>query len=212
MDVGGAEVQLTSTTTMLKELGLVDTRWFKPEHAKAGSDRHLIVEHYSRGNLFEVDALLIAKPELESALLAWKAFVAESGFEAEHVEVGVYSLGDELRAGFAGRIDVVGKTWGGKAIVDVKSKSKLPSYSLQLHGYADAWAERTGVQVDQLLAVHLNAPSDGRYSVESYSEDEVARAAWQSVRIIKKWKDGGLFSDEIATAMVSLLEWWRNVK
>lgn len=196
------EIDLISTTQLIGGLGLDDTSNIPAKYMVAGSMRHLVIEALERGDNFAVEQLIETDPKLQDALDAYESFRSETGFKAEHVEVGLYCEGDGLRCGVAGRIDLVGDCWGGRALVDIKGTTKLRGYALQISAYCAMWEAQTGETIDKLYCVHLNDPSAGRYRIKEHSKDGIARQAFEAARVLRSWNDKSIpFSPEVAQAL-----------
>ena len=202
LEVAGSEVDLTSVTQVISTLNLDDTSWFSEAHARAGTRRHSIVEAHSLGDTYAVELMLADDPKLEHALKAYSAFVAETGFEVEHVEVGVFDQGDAYRCGVAGRIDAIGTSWSGRCLVDIKGTSKLRGYPLQVNAYAALWELQAGERIDEVMCLHLNEPAKGKYRLRRHEKGGIFLQAFEAARVLVRWRAKEIvFGREVAHAL-----------
>lgn len=153
------EVELPSVTTILKELGFLETRFFKPEHAEAGKRRHKATELYDLGDLDwgSVDVSDI------SFLAAWIQFQEENECEWHGIEKMVY----HERWKYAGTIDRYGVVNGAPTIVDIKTGSKAYWHKAQLCMYGAC--VKAGENRPNIMTVRLK---DGKYKIDPYAMDE----------------------------------------
>jgi hypothetical protein len=149
---------------ILQDCGLVDTTWFKPEHAQRGKDIHREIEDFSLGK-YECRF-----PDYAPYVERWAEFQQDSGFVAKEVERRTY----HPLYRYCGTIDA----YGDGVIVDIKTGGARSYYELQLIAY--------GLMLDKprLLAVFLKPD---KYTVKEYdySNEEV----WLSCVRLWKWKN-----------------------
>ena len=95
---------LESVTTILKEEGLIDARWFDDWSRDRGSMIHLATHYDDTGELDEENLDPVIVPYLE----AWRKFKRESGFVQEKIEVPMQSTTHR----YAGTPDRIGELPG----------------------------------------------------------------------------------------------------
>ena len=95
------ETVLPSVTQILKDVGLIDTTFFAPEHAERGTRIHEATVFWDETGMDD-DTL---PEEWAGYLSAWKKFREETGFIPSHIEQAFCS--DQ---GYAGTVDRIGKT------------------------------------------------------------------------------------------------------
>ncbi len=120
--------ELPSVTSILKDAGLVDDRWFTEESAERGTAIHQAIERLHRSlPYFNVG------PELVGYMEAYLAFLASSRFLCEASEIRVH---DPVR-GYAGTIDLLGALPGHKhVLIDIKTGTVPKSVGPQTYAYA----------------------------------------------------------------------------
>ena len=169
--------RLVSVTQILKEMGLIETRFLTEEGRDRGTQVHLATELYDRGTLDE-DSL---DPRLVPWLDGWKAFLRETGFVPiliEHRGASKY--------GYAGTLDRLGVTGRGKTVLlDIKSSlAKSPWIGIQIAFY-QLLAEEAGHKIDERWSVHL--PGDGTFRIEHWPDRKNdALAVWRAHKIKKE--------------------------
>lgn len=158
---------LPSVTTCLKNSRIVDYSHIPQDVLLKASARgtavHRIIEFDLTGGVDEesIDA------RLWGYVVAARKFISEFGLKPERVENRVY----DIRYGYAGTFDVVGKlSDGAEAIVDWKTGLLLPGHRVQMAGYAHGTGEPLRYR---RLLVGLRA--DGDYTV-----NEATRADYPS--------------------------------
>lgn len=165
----GEEI-IPSVTQILKEVGLIDTSFFTPEHAERGTLVHGATQFWDETGM-EDDTI---PGELLGYLEAWKKFREETGFIPSHIEQSLYS-----RQGYAGTVDRIGKTHKINALLlDIKSGPPQPWHRLQLAAYALMVKYELNIPAWECWGVHLK--KDGKYSVEVYRSIDDS-ATWLSV-------------------------------
>lgn len=165
-------VRYPSVTTILKDMGLIDTSWFTPEACQRGTYAHQIIEWDQSGEL-DYDTIDNA---LIGYLDAWKKFVKDTDYRCISTERRMVS---ELYR-FAGTADQVGLLNSQRAIIDIKSGAVSPCTSLQLAGYEilyDAPCKRFALQI----------MPDGKYKLTEY-KDRGDRSVFLSAVALWHWK------------------------
>lgn len=153
----GEEI-IPSVTQILKEVGLIDTSHFKPEHAERGTRVHEATQFWDETGM--VDDTI--PEELLGYLDAWRKFREETGFTPTHIEQSFFS-----KQGYAGTVDRIGKTHKiNPILLDIKSGPPAPWHRLQLCAYSLLAKLELNIPVWEAWGVHLK--KDGIYSVEVY--------------------------------------------
>ena len=171
-----AGVKYPSVTTILQDLGLIDTSWFTPEACQRGTYVHQVVEWELNGEL-DREAL---DPALLPYLNAWKRFVADSGYASLCSE---YRMASTLYR-FAGTADQIGTLNNCRVIIDVKSGAVAPCTALQLAGYEilyDAPCKRFALQL----------MDNGKYKLTEY-KDRGDRNVFLAAVALYQWKANNL--------------------
>lgn len=156
---------LPSVTQILREMGMVDDRYFSKESAHRGIAVHKATELYDLGTLDE-DSL---DPRLQGYLGAWISFRKETGFFPTCVEGRGFS-----KFGYAGTFDRIGVTDEGETVLlDIKSSFFVPDWiGLQLGGYLQIIAERmthkSFVPYKGIWSVHLS--DGGLFKIERWDD------------------------------------------
>ncbi|MEW5709794.1 MAG: hypothetical protein AB1830_12965 [Pseudomonadota bacterium] len=97
--------------------------------------------------------------------LAWRRFLAESGFEPHLFEHRLY----HPKYGYAGTLDLWGRLKGKYVLIDTKNTSELhPATALQTAAYAEALQAQDGLGTDCRYALHLKP--DGTYELHPFKE------------------------------------------
>lgn len=118
-----------SVTTILQDVGLIDTSWFTPESRQRGSYVHRATELYDAGSLDESTVDPIVRPYLDG----WIAFCVEV---IRQVGALVILAREEQvwhpAYGYAGIVDADIKGWG---LVDIKTGDPAPWHPMQTAAY-----------------------------------------------------------------------------
>lgn len=165
-------VQYPSVTTILQDMGLIDTSWFTPEACQRGTYVHQMIE-WDQADELDYESIDIA---LLGYLNAWRKFVSDTGYVSLCSE---YRMANKAYR-FAGTADQIGTLNNCRAIIDVKSGAVSPCTSLQLAGYEilyEASCKRFALQL------HDN----GKYSLKEYT-DRNDRAVFLSAVALWWWK------------------------
>lgn len=174
----GEEV-IPSVTQILKDVGLIDTSFFKPEHAERGTVVHAATQFFDETGMDD-DTV---PDDLLGYLEAWKKFREETGFTPSHIEQSLYS-----KQGYAGTVDRIGKTHKiNPILLDIKTGPPQPWHRLQLAAYALMSKHELNIPVWQSWGVHLTR--DGKYSVETYKSIDDA-ADWLACLRVYQLKQG----------------------
>lgn len=156
---------------LLKEAGLIDTRWYTPEAAERGRVAAACIALDLRGELDEATVDPVVAPYLAAA----RKFVREHGLRAKLVEHRVASMTYE----FCGTLDAFGRinrsaySRHDNALIDWKCGVYQPWHLIQLAMYATAL--RTTVATYSRLVVELR--DDGDYKLHPDSRP------WESAKV-----------------------------
>ena len=172
---------IPSVTQILKDVGLIDTTHFKPEHAERGTTVHEATQFWDETGM-EDDTI---PEELLGYLEGWKKFREETGFEPSHIEQSFYSP-----QGYAGTVDRIGQTHKiNPILLDIKTGPPQSWHRLQLGAYALMVKRELNIPIWDMWGVHLR--KDGTYSVESYKSIEHS-ADWLAVLRVYHIKQGAI--------------------
>lgn len=160
--VGPDRVVVPSVTTILADVGLIDTTWFNDQALIRGTFVHEATALDDRDDLDDdsVDAQLACYIE------AWRAFRSETGCEILSIEQRVASPAFTYAGTLDRRIRFNGYEW----VLDIKTGGSLRWHALQVAAYASlvipiAAAEpgaRFTAPMVKRATVHLR--DNGRYS------------------------------------------------
>ena len=172
---------IPSVTQILKDVGLIDTTFFAPEHAERGTRIHAATVFWDETEMDD-DTL---PEEWTGYLSAWKKFREETGFVSSHIEQAFCC--DE---GYAGTVDRIGKTHKiNPLLLDIKTGPPQPWHRLQLAAYTLMVKRELNIPIWDMWGVHLR--KEGTYSVESYKSIEHS-ADWLSVLRVYHIKQGAI--------------------
>ena len=175
------ETVLPSVTQILKDVGLIDTTFFAPEHAERGTRVHEATVFWDETGMDD-DTL---PEEWAGYLSAWKKFREETGFAPSHIEQAFCS-----EQGYAGTVDRIGKTHKiNPLLLDIKTGPPQAWHRLQLAAYALMVKRELNIPIWDMWGVHLR--KDGTYSVESYKSIEHS-ADWLAVLMVYHIKQGAM--------------------
>jgi hypothetical protein len=193
-EVDGTEVP--SVTQVLSSEGLSGNGngYWKEEHRLRGTAVHkvalLLTKRPIKGRTREeiVDGSLwdprTTAPILVPYGLACAAYLSDSGFRPEHIELPVASL----KLGVAGTLDAWGKMPDGRrTIVDWKSGQPGAAADVQTAGYAVLLEESRGLQTDQRVVVWLQSSGDYKaYPARPAGGQDLA--IWMAAVNLYKWR------------------------
>ena len=172
---------IPSVTQILKDVGLIDTTFFAPEHAERGTRIHEATVFWDETGMDD-DTL---PEEWTGYLSAWKKFREETGFVSSHIEQAFCC--DE---GYAGTVDRIGKTHKiNPLLLDIKTGPPQPWHRLQLAAYTLMVKRELNIPIWDMWGVHLR--KDGIYAVESYKSIEHS-ADWLAVLRVYHIKQGAI--------------------
>jgi hypothetical protein len=160
-------IELPSVTTVLWYGGWLDYEFLSSEHRKAclarGRAVHLATQQEDEGRLVEE----CIATEVLGYLQAWRAFKRDYGFTPRLIEHRVCNM----RYGYAGCVDRVGRTRSGnEIIVDLKTGSIPAATNLQLAAYSGCMPHPRA-----LLRHAVELHEDGCYRVEAYPAGDFQR-------------------------------------
>lgn len=149
-------IELPSVTTILRDCGLVDSRYFDEYSATRGSAVHLACAYFDMGDLDESSL----DPAIVGYVEAYKKFRREVNLTFFSIETPLHS---ELY-GFAGTPDrVIPGMVGG--VLDIKTGQPQPWHGAQLAAYV-ILADKP----KQATRYGLYLKADGTYKLETYRD------------------------------------------
>ena len=166
-------VNLPSVTTILKEEGGYNPRFFTPGSAGRGQEIHLITQQLDEGEKTLED---FALHQHYPYALAWEKFKQDTAAEIHFCEVRVGNTKD----GCAGTVDRFARIRGQEYIVDIKSGGEMPWHAIQLAGYK--YLVHRPVR---RMCVYLK--NNGKYKAIEH-EDRYDETVWKAVLIWHRWK------------------------
>jgi hypothetical protein len=158
-------VIVRSATQILKDLGMIDDRFFKEEHRLRGKAVHFACELYDRGDLDEDSVHPIVRPYLE----AYKEFKSGTGFVPEIIEERFY---DHI-LNFAVTPDRYGTLGnGGQAIFEIKSGGISKIYTALQTAAQEAALRRNNIIPKGALVSRygLQCKNDGKAKLVHFSD------------------------------------------
>ena len=114
-------IRLDGCTTILKEAGLINTKYFTDAAAESGSFIHSAFEYYDRPDLVLDETKL--DPKIQKYLVGWKKFTEECSPIWSEIEKPLFdpSLGIAGTVDRVGSLVLPGKTRRPRGVVDIKS-------------------------------------------------------------------------------------------
>ncbi len=172
-------VELPAVSHILEAAGVVDTRFFKPEHAERGKRVHKLTEFLDRGTL--------DWGTVHGSDMGW--IEAYQEFKDQYYGMADYDWIEQrlyhptfLYAGTLDRLSHIGD------LIDLKSGVPAPSHQLQLTAYKDA-AEKQGKDVNKIWGLYLK--EDGTFKASrDLVEYEPDLDAWYGCLQVYNWKWG----------------------
>lgn len=161
--ITGAEIP--SITWMLKEAGLVETRWFTDESRERGSCVHRLVADFDLGSLTTEDLPLV-NSLYKGFLLAHVA--AMDIIQPRWVSIEERRVHETLR--FAGTPDRVGTMYGAVAVVEIKSGALEPAHSVQLALQAILVEPEVGIPAEAIPRYGLYLRKTGKWTLQSFPD------------------------------------------
>ncbi len=172
--IGGRVVP--SVTQVLREAGLIDTRWYTEEGRDRGAYIHLITELSDQGILLERQV----DEEYRGYLAAWRKFLRDTGAKVVENECRVW----HTTLGYAGQMDRL-VIWNKRDwIIDIKGGGVSKWECIQTAGYAGARpADRPP---PQRFAVHLKP--NGKFSLKEHNDFRHDFDVFRGALIVANWK------------------------
>jgi hypothetical protein len=172
------DTELISVTTVLKEAGLIDTRWYNEEAALRGTTVAIATMLADEGDL-DLDKV---GEECRGCVEAWERFKDEMGFVVYESEYNV----SNRQLGIAGRVDRIGAfaiVVQGRWLLELKTGSQQEWHWLQLAGYREC--------VDfaaQVAVVYLKEDGGYTFHRRDFSQHLNDRQTFKSAIAIANWK------------------------
>lgn len=163
--------ELTSVTTILKSVGVIDDRFYTEESKNRGTQIHLLSEKIDKGEIPEIEDEYI--PYVD----AYFQFLSDTKFKVTEVEKRVFNL----PYFYAGTLDKRGKIYGDNlSIIDIKSGIAAPWAALQLAAYEACYKEPH-------LRFVLRLKPNGKYELIQH-EDKSDKLVFLSMASAVNWK------------------------
>ena len=165
-------VKLWAVTDVLRDVGLIDTRWFTAEARDRGTYVHKCIELDEAEDLDDERL----EPDIQGYITAWRLFKQESHAEVIKNEFIVY----DAVLGYAGTVDFLLHVNDRLGVLDLKSGDALPFHGVQVAAYA-----RCVTKCQDRWTLHLK--SDGRYKLLRH-DDPTDELVFKSALNIVQWK------------------------
>lgn len=144
-----------SVTQVIRESGLYDASWYKPEDALRGTYVHDACRFADENDLGSVD------PRIQGYVDAWLKFKRESGFSCQ--PGGIERMFVNEAYGYAGTIDRDCKLGPADATLDIKTGQPAAWHAIQTAAY------RQGSH-SMALRVCVYLSDDGRYKLVRHTD------------------------------------------
>jgi hypothetical protein len=172
----------------LKDVGS-DADSIRDEAGRRGSVVHQLTEIYDAGE----EVTFISNEGPKYKILEWSMFERYVDFSVTHNPTHQVIEGNYISSnlGFAGTVDRVCEIYGKKTLLDIKTSNSIyASYWLQLAAYERLLEENTGIKVDQVAILWLNAKTR-----TTGKNGAIQGIGWQLVTkpIDDVWKDYDMF-------------------
>lgn len=172
----------------LKDVGQ-DADSIRDEAGRRGSVVHHLTEIYDAGE----EVTFIGNDGPKYKMLEWSMFERYVDFSVTHNPTHNVIEGNYISSnlGFAGTVDRVCDIYGKKTLLDIKTSNSIyQSYWLQLSAYERLLEENTGIKVDQVAILWLNAKTR-----TTGKNGAIQGIGWQLVTkpIDEVWKDYDMF-------------------
>ena len=169
---------IPSVSQILEDVGLVDTRWFKPEHATRGIIVHELLELIDKGLMDPRDV----EEDFKGYVGAYLLFKEECNVKINEIEKIVVNKDFQ----YAGRIDRLCQINHVSSILDIKTGVKCRWHPVQLFAYH--YALPLNSIGSATFAVHLK--DNGKYKLEKYWSSHYTQV-WMAALTIYQYKQGG---------------------
>jgi len=148
--------KVRSVTTILRDAGLIDTRWFTDEARERGTAVHTFCQMYARGERFDAIGRGLATLEYVNALARW--FTEKSVYAIATEQV----ISGEINGHkYAGTFDLLAEIYGKRWLVDYKTGTGIGWHKAQIAAYA--LGKIGGEPVDPYGCMMLYLKPDGSY-------------------------------------------------
>ncbi len=189
--------EIPSNTTMIKEAGLIDDRWFTEESRERGTAVHQACHFLCEKDL----DWSTVRPDYVPYVQACADFIKTTGFQVERNEFPVWS-----HHGYATTPDAMGILDGRRSLINFKTGSISRWVPLQLYGEKIAVNERIQEQVEpwtggleyinghpypeRVYALELRA--NGKWKLHPFNEQDLTEVFIGMVRLHHWRKHNGL--------------------
>ena len=148
--------KVRSVTTILRDAGLIGTRWFTADARERGTAVHSFCQMYARGERFDAIGRGLATLEYVNGLARWFAEKKVYAIAAEQIISGCLN-GHK----YAGMFDLFAEIDGKRWLIDYKTGSGMGWHKAQIAAYALGRIE--GEPVDPYGCMMLYLRPDGSY-------------------------------------------------
>lgn len=153
-------------TGLLKDAGLVDSRWFTDEARERGHQVHLSTARYDLGSYDRKDLITVNDPLYKGWLLAHVGAMDQVQPKWQAVEEPIVHA--TLR--FGGRPDRYGYVYGAIANVDLKTGAKEDSHAIQTALQNILIAPLVGLPAEAIPRYCLYLKSSGRFVLHAFPD------------------------------------------
>jgi hypothetical protein len=170
---------VSSVTEILTGCGLIDTTWYRKEHAFRGRAVHKSLLYYLQCDLDE----RTLSPGIVPYLDAFKLFQQHVKLEPKLELVEKPMIHPTLL--FAGTPDMPCELNGSPALIDFKTCPALPHHGIQLAAYKILLRDVADFHVRSRYVLQLKP--DGKYKLHEFKDRNDERV-WLSCLAIYNWK------------------------
>lgn len=173
-------IDYARVTNVLKEVGIIDARWFDEYAAIRGTFVHEATALFDRSDL---DIKSVA-PAISGYVKAWIRFRMDNP-DIKILDVEARVISKKFRV--AGRLDVLAEKSGKLMIIDKKAVTTLnPSVEIQTAAYEAIYREMMGIK-GEILRKAVQLMPDGTYKARNLN-DKNDLAIWMSAVNLYSWK------------------------
>jgi RecB family exonuclease len=166
-----------SVTQLLKEVGIIETRWFPPGSAERGQEIHKITESIDRGSVIPHS---VENGPHNAYISAYRQFLMETSVKIRDIEKIVVHCPFK----YAGTIDRLAIIDNENTIIDIKSGQVQDWHGIQLAAYNLA----LGSEDQKLYGLYLR--KTGKYYLKEYNAKHYAEIFLTALKVFR-WKGRG---------------------
>ncbi len=177
-----------SNTQILKDVGIVDTRYYNIEAALRGTYVHQASEIYCRNDGdFHWPAV---DERYVGYVRGWERFVLESGFKSVLIEHPV------IGPGFATTVDRVGWLNGRLVVLEIKTGSRPEWVVLQTALQLEAiLSQRATLKLNPTQRFSVTLKPDGKYKLDDPHEEG---ARMEALALVSAWHTRKKYRGDVA--------------